>query len=372
MVNAADETSARRSGRSAGERRRRWPWVLGGVLGLFVAGAVVVGVLGTVLAREAFEVRDDLVAARASIETLGDAVKAKDAAAIQTSADELTARTSGAADIVAGPLWDLAAAVPQVGANIDAVQRVTLSAKTLVDGALDPGLQIMSAINVENLALEGGGIDLEPFRGAAGSLPAIADAFAAAKAQTDPIDVDALLPAVAEPVSQVRAVIDQTAPTLDVVNRYLPTLLGMAGADGPRTYLLVFQNNAEIRATGGNPAASIIMTVDDGRFILTDQATSLGFRATGTAGRDLHDASARDALALPGDPDPLLAGLLHDAGLPDDGAAVPGSLQRQLRGSLRRGHLDRSGRAVEHARGRRAGHRGRRGDQRRQRRAHSC
>ena len=61
MVNAADETSARRSGRSAGERRRRWPWVLGGVLGLFVAGAVVVGVLGTVLAREAFEVRDDLV-----------------------------------------------------------------------------------------------------------------------------------------------------------------------------------------------------------------------------------------------------------------------------------------------------------------------
>ncbi|AZS35843.1 hypothetical protein CVS47_00441 [Microbacterium lemovicicum] len=284
MVNAADETSARRSGRSAGERRRRWPWVLGGVLGVFVAGAVVVGVLGTVLAREAFEVRDDLVAARASIETLGDAVKAKDAAAIQTSADELTARTSGAADIVAGPLWDLAAAVPQVGANIDAVQRVTLSAKTLVDGALDPGLQIMSAINVENLALEGGGIDLEPFRGAAGSLPAIADAFAAAKAQTDPIDVDALLPAVAEPVSQVRAVIDQTAPTLDVVNRYLPTLLGMAGADGPRTYLLVFQNNAEIRATGGNPAASIIMTVDDGRFALADQTSSATFKATGTAG----------------------------------------------------------------------------------------
>ena len=39
----------------------------------------------------------------------------------------------------------------------------------------------------------------------------------------------------------------------------------MAGADGPRDYLLVFQNNAEIRATGGLPGSWARLHAEDGK-----------------------------------------------------------------------------------------------------------
>ena len=43
----------------------------------------------------------------------------------------------------------------------------------------------------------------------------------------------------------------------------LPTALQMLGDTEPRTYFVIFQNNAEIRATGGNPAASVLLHVEE-------------------------------------------------------------------------------------------------------------
>lgn len=51
----------------------------------------------------------------------------------------------------------------------------------------------------------------------------------------------------------------------------------MLGGDGPRHYLLMFQNNAEERASGGNPASMAMITVDDGRVTLGRQASSSDF-----------------------------------------------------------------------------------------------
>ena len=50
----------------------------------------------------------------------------------------------------------------------------------------------------------------------------------------------------------------------------LPT---MAGADGPRNYLMIFQNNAEIRATGGMPGSWALVHADDGQVNMVRQGT---------------------------------------------------------------------------------------------------
>jgi hypothetical protein len=71
-----------------------------------------------------------------------------------------------------------------------------------------------------------------------------------------------------------------------VAEKYLPTLLDIAGSAGTKTYLLLFQNNAEIRATGGNPAASMIVTLTDGRLGYVDQASSQTFYEAGTQGNE--------------------------------------------------------------------------------------
>ncbi|MFF8187442.1 DUF4012 domain-containing protein [Microbacterium sp. NPDC016588] len=293
----SDGTSAIEPGETARRRRRVWPWVVGGAFGLIGGAAAVAGILGATLAVQAVEVRDDLLVAKATLGRLGSLVEAKDEAGLQAAADDVSARTARAAQTVQSPLWQKASEIPVVGVNIDAVSRVTRAVDILVRDALPPGIQMISDLDVKKLALEGGGFDLQPFQQAQASIPVVSQAFTAAKAETDGIQSDQLMDAVAGPVGEIRDVIDRTAPTLDVVNRYLPTLLSMAGGEGSKTYLIIFQNNAEIRATGGNPAASIIMKVDQGKFELLDQASSATFYQEGTAGQQFSDIPG-DALAL--------------------------------------------------------------------------
>lgn len=293
---ATDVTTAETDG-EAPRRARAWPWVVGGVLGVLGGTAAVAGMLGATLTVQAVEVRDDLLAAKSTLGRLGSLVEARDEAGLQAAAEDVSVRTARAAETVQGPLWQMASDVPVVGANIDAVSRVTRAVDILVRDALPPGMQMIADLDIKKLALEGGGFDLEPLKQAQASIPVVSQAFTAAKAETDGIQSDHLMDAVAGPVGEIREVIDRTAPTLDVVNRYLPTLLRMAGGEGGKTYLIVFQNNAEIRATGGNPAASIIMKVDQGKFELLDQASSATFYQEGTAGEQFSDIPA-ETLAL--------------------------------------------------------------------------
>ncbi|MFC9350469.1 DUF4012 domain-containing protein [Arthrobacter sp. NPDC057013] len=48
----------------------------------------------------------------------------------------------------------------------------------------------------------------------------------------------------------------------------------MLGAEGPRSYLLMIQNNAEVRASGGIPGALAELTLDEGRLTLGTQSTA--------------------------------------------------------------------------------------------------
>ena len=51
----------------------------------------------------------------------------------------------------------------------------------------------------------------------------------------------------------------------------------MLGASGPRNYLLLFQNPAELRATGGIPGAVALVHTENGKISLTQQASSADF-----------------------------------------------------------------------------------------------
>ena len=267
----------------APRKRRIWPWIVTPLAVIVMLGGAA-AVVGAIFLSEVSDARAALESAKSKLSVLSSQLQAGDQEGMQRTADEVTAEVTDAATIVEGPLWHLAANVPFVGQNVDAVQRVTRAVDILVADALPIGMQVLTTVDLNNLTVEGGGINLEPFRQVQSSIPEIADAFAAAEAEVEPIDSSDLLPFVAEPIDQLLTIIDETAPTLDVVNRYLPTLLDMAGSGGSKTYLVIFQNNAEIRATGGNPAASMILTVADGRLEMGDQASSALFYQAGTAG----------------------------------------------------------------------------------------
>ena len=66
------------------------------------------------------------------------------------------------------------------------------------------------------------------------------------------------------PSARCSSVIDTAAPLTHTATEVLPTALTMLGDHGPRTYLVLFQNNAEIRATGGAAAAAVYVRAEGG------------------------------------------------------------------------------------------------------------
>ncbi|MCW2846489.1 MAG: hypothetical protein JWR90_463 [Marmoricola sp.] len=65
--------------------------------------------------------------------------------------------------------------------------------------------------------------------------------------------------------------VDDSNKALALADRTVRVLPTMLGKDGPRTYLVLFDNNAEIRATGGLPGAYSVITADHGQLSLTAQ-----------------------------------------------------------------------------------------------------
>lgn len=261
-------------------RRRRWPWVLSG------AFIVVLGIaaVGGVFALQAFQVRDDLTAAKEKLGSITDLVKAGDSAQLQVVADDVLALTAHADSIVQTPLWDAAAAVPEVGENVAAVRGATIAANILVRDALPAGVQLLGSVQLDQLAVEGGGINLDPFRSAVEIMPQITSAFADAEAHVATIDRSRLLPVVDTAIGQLLDVMNDAGPALGMVDKYLPTMLDLAGAQGPRTYLVIFQNNAELRATGGNGATGKIIRVDNGAITQIEDESAEQFFMAGIAG----------------------------------------------------------------------------------------
>ncbi|MET0781420.1 MAG: DUF4012 domain-containing protein [Microbacterium sp.] len=262
----------------ARRRRRIWPWVLGIFL-LLVTALVAGGFLAVKFFDEAMDVRADLEAAKSRLSNVTELVRSGDQAQFDAVATEVLGYTTSADETVQGPLWEYASWVPFVGQNVAAVRATTEATHILVRDALPASFTILGAMQRENIRFEGGGFNLEPFRQAIGSLPVVDTAFAQAQEKVAAIDRDDLLPIVDDAVGQVLEVIAEAAPIAHTATAVLPTVLTMMGDQGPRTYLVLFQNNAEIRATGGAAAAAVYLRAEAGRLELVGQTGSTTFES---------------------------------------------------------------------------------------------
>ena len=277
-------------------RRRIWPWVLGVFL-LLVAALVAGGFLAAKFFDEAMDVRADLDAAKSRLSNVTELVRSGDQAQFDAVATEVLGYTTSADETVQGPLWEYASWVPFVGQNVAAVRATTEATHILVRDALPASFTILGAMQRENIHFEGGGFNLEPFRQALQTLPVVDTAFTEAQQKVADVDRADLLPIVDDAVGQVLEVIDTAAPLTHTATEVLPTALTMLGADGPRTYLVVFQNNAEIRATGGEGAAAVYVRADGGRLTLEGLTGSTTFESPELSGLQ-HLELPADTLAL--------------------------------------------------------------------------
>ena len=242
--------------------------VLGGLLLLAIVAAAWVGVRGFLAYGH---LRDAQTTAALARDQLTDPATAADAIA------EIADDTSAARGLTSDPVWGAAEHLPWVGPQLAAVSTMTAAVDDVAGSALTPLVEVAGSFDVDSLRPQDGRIDLTPFT-------AIQDAAAAGTAElvdaadtVSAIDRDPLVTPVRTAVRELSDLLAETRDGAGAVARATALLPAMLGADGPRTYLLLFQNNAEWRSLGGITGAVAAIGTDDGALSLQAQASSSDF-----------------------------------------------------------------------------------------------
>ena len=258
-------------------RRPLWKsfrlWVPVGLLVVIGAVGITGWVFADKLADRAYAARDALEAAMPLAGEVKAQILAGDTAAAQQTATELAARTAEARRLADGDLWRFGEGVPAIGGNLTAVRQVAVIIDDLVTAAVIPASQL----SLDRFAPVDGRIDLAALSEASTIVDDTAAAVARARAGIDAIDRSGLIDQVSAGVDQLDEAVAGIEPVIVPAQTALTVLPDMLGASGARNYLVMVQNNAESRGTGGNPAALVLLTVDGGAISITQQASSTDF-----------------------------------------------------------------------------------------------
>lgn len=223
------------------------------------------------------------LAAKADLEQAQDQLSTLRAAAGQADQDltalavPLAASTSSAAARTHGVVWSAYEHLPWLGPNLLAVRQTA----ELVDAAVRDGVVPLAGaangLSVESLTPRKGRVDIDPLTRLAPAVVAADAAVQAANTSAQAIDTADVVPQVADAVNLLREELQQVAPVLHQAGNVVPLLYPLLGGEGTRHYLLMFQNNAEERASGGNPASMALLVVDNGKLTIGRQASSTDF-----------------------------------------------------------------------------------------------
>lgn len=263
-------TAARKGGKGGGPSRGK---KVGIVVAIVLAVLLVIGgTCGFLLYRSAMTVKAQAQELMDQADPLKEALKNGDEEALDEAVGTVQERMASINAEVHSPLWNLASVLPVVGEDIQSVQKLGDAGAALVDDALVPIADSVSGTGLSDL-MQDGTINVELIQtisdAVSSSLPTIEESV-----DTIANLPEAHIPQLAEvlekvqgPVSEAQELVGQAKPILEV----LPQMLG---ADGQtRTYLVLAQNNSEIRSTGGMPGSWGTISITDGAISMGEFTT---------------------------------------------------------------------------------------------------
>ncbi|MDI6101290.1 DUF4012 domain-containing protein [Actinoplanes sp. NEAU-A12] len=267
-----DAVEPERGPRATGRRSRRLPLVAG-LLAVVVTGSAVT----TWSALRVRDTHDHLRAAAGLIQRLQQQLQTADPAAGGTLG-RLQEETRAARAGVDGLAWRLGGRLPVAGDDLIAVRAVTTTLDALAHDGLPQLVSTASLLAGEVLGPGRGRLNLEPMKRAAPELARAGRAFQRARQAVDAIADTGLTDPVREAVLRLRAEMGSASGMITAAARAATLLPAMLGDGGSRTYLVLFQNLAEVRATGGMPGAFVVLEADRGRIDIADQGTATGLQ----------------------------------------------------------------------------------------------
>ena len=242
------------------------------VLPIVVVLLLVVAFVGW-LGYRALQVKDNLESALALSSPVSNAVGSGDLEKVQRQLDQMQQHTSIARSAGTDPLWRAAGMLPWIGANFAAVTDATVAADITVS-AVTPLLDSSGSLRPDLFTPKSGRFDVAALSKASPQLARAAATVESASDSVAAIHRDKLVPQLAQPLDEAGSALKSLSVALSGASDATKILPSMLGSEGERNYLVLVQNNAEVRASGGIPGALVLLTANEGVLALDDHGSA--------------------------------------------------------------------------------------------------
>ncbi|WP_425882621.1 DUF4012 domain-containing protein [Micromonospora sp. DT81.3] len=216
---------------------------------------------------------DALVPAAVGVQ---DALKAGDIAEATDMADDFSAHAARASELSGDPLWRAAESLPALGPNLAAVRVASAQLDALSTEALQPVLGASGQLS-SLLDSTTGSLDVVAMESLHSPLVRASEALDTAGSELGRLPLASVLTPIRAGVTRMQGHIEEARSITSDLADVTAVLPSMLGADAPRSILMVFQNNAELRTGGGITAAFAEVRADAGALSLVDQGSSREF-----------------------------------------------------------------------------------------------
>lgn len=234
-----------------------------------IALVVAIGAAGGALASSAKTLKNDGQCALLAIDAVQKAVVEGDFESARASSEALAQAADRMAGEIRIPLWTVAGALPIVGEDVRGARVMVGVLQDASANALVPLVSALESQTSASLIDDEGSFDLsvlDELLASVSSCAPVMQRCADEMSRLPTFRIEQLGAVAATAQANVAALND----AFQQVSSFALIADAVLGGSGQRTYLIMAQNTAELRAAGGFPGSVGIMTVDDGKIELGD------------------------------------------------------------------------------------------------------
>ena len=234
------------------------------VVGIVILAIVAFGgTTGFFLYKDAKNLQAQAGTLMSEVSSMKDYLKNGEGEQLNATAGTVAEQIASMRDTVNGPAWTIASFIPVYGDDIKLVRGMMEQADILAQDAMLPACAQLEDFKLGNL-LTDGAVNIDMLKGLITTIqdvePVVISSIDAVDALPEPHigKIKSLMDKVTGPMASLKTVLSN-------INEIAPVLPQMLGDGGSRTYLLMAQQNAELRATGGLPGSIGPLVVENGK-----------------------------------------------------------------------------------------------------------
>lgn len=229
------------------------------LLGIIAFGATT----GFFLYKDAKNLKAQAGTLISEVKSMKDYLKEGEGEQLNATASTVADQIASMRDTVNGPAWTIASFVPVYGNDIKLVRGIMEQVDVLAQNAMLPACEQLEDFKLGNL-LSDGAVNLPMLKEL---ISTIQDVEPVVSSSIDAIDAlpEPHIGKIRELMGKLLEPMDSAKTVLSNINEIAPLLPRMLGDGGTRTYLLMAQQNAELRSTGGLAGSVGPLIVENGK-----------------------------------------------------------------------------------------------------------